>query len=87
MERCEELLQEILEAKSAKTKLEKNNKAMELDMEKLKSENAILHQYITKMDEFEDFKNNNNCKPISQLSPKQRQRKITELKTKSERAL
>lgn len=83
--RCEDLLAQLQEAKAAKRESDEHLKLAKVNIEKLEKENKQLHAYIEKLGQDLDFENHSG--KLAEVGERQQQRKLTELKTNTEKAL
>ena len=90
--RCSELYSELLEEKESARKCKEDLRNYKAEMSVLKEENTTLVDYVNNLEKLnvchsctDSFEN--KSKTVSNVGPRQRQRKLKELTTKAERAL
>ena len=84
-ERCDQLYKGLLKVEAVGKKAEEELKMTFVDQERLKKENAHLHQYLDKTEEQKQFATTG--KRISEVKERQQRRKLRELKTAEEKSL
>ena len=84
-ERCDQLYKGLLKVEAVGKKAEEELKMTFVDQERLKKENAHLHQYLDKTEEQKQFATTG--KKISEVKERKQRRKLRELKTAEEKSL
>ena len=84
-ERCDQLYKGLLKVEAVGKKAEEELKMTFVDQERLKKENAHLHQYLDKTEEQKQFATTG--KRISEVKERQQRQKLRELKTAEEKSL
>lgn len=84
-DQCEDLFKQLQEANAAKKELDGDLEQAKINIEKLEKENKQLHAYIEKLGQDLDFENHSG--KVTEVRERQQRRKLTELKTNTEKAL